>query len=459
MSLLLLFGAPPASGTTWNPADKAANVTLAGGNLQAGHQIGDFAFGNARATTSKTTGKWYFEFTVAGTPINLGIGLANATSSLTAYLGSDGNSQGWYNSGFGGSASFTGGDVLGVAFDADNDLVWYAKNNTFTGNPTAGTGGTAIGLATFFPAFSSQDPADTGTANFGGTAFAYTPPSGFSAFDASSGYTLTAAAGAFVFSGGAANPRAARNLVSAAGAFTFTGGAANFGVRMPAAAGAFAFSGGAANFAVRMPAAPGSYTLTGGAASFTVGKRMTGAAGAFVLSGGGATFRATRSLIAASAGFTFAGGATALKAGRRLSTTSGAFALGGGNAGLFKTTAGAMVAAPGGFVLTGASATLQSTLRLAAAGGAISVTGGSATFRRPIRMAAAQVRYSITFGNARFRRERPWDSQPEASGTWTPAEPGNGAWSAQTPAPGTWTPATQNAATWTPEAPETPSWN
>ena len=81
-------------------------------------------------------------------------------------------------------ATFTTGDVIGVAYDADTGKVWFAKNNSWqaSGNPAAGTNPAAT-LTTDAPFYSGLNPFDsgTGTVNFGQLGFTYTPPTGFSA--------------------------------------------------------------------------------------------------------------------------------------------------------------------------------------------------------------------------------------------------------------------------------------
>ena len=101
---------------TWNPADKDGTLTLSGGDLTV-TKTGASGFGNVRSTTSKTTGKHYYEATAFGSLGNAGIGVANAVASLTNYLGVDSNSYGWYDTGFGGSTTFVAGDVIGIAID------------------------------------------------------------------------------------------------------------------------------------------------------------------------------------------------------------------------------------------------------------------------------------------------------------------------------------------------------
>src|ERR1019366_4629393 len=81
MGVLATVQSRPAA-TTLNPSDKGAGITLSGGNLTAA----GVSTNNVRSTTSKTTGKLYFEVTVnsGATGNALGVALANAGMSLTA---------------------------------------------------------------------------------------------------------------------------------------------------------------------------------------------------------------------------------------------------------------------------------------------------------------------------------------------------------------------------------------
>src|SRR5262245_53474608 len=77
--------APPAApGSTWNPSDKSANMTLSNGNLTAQCSVtGDTG---VRGTSSATTGKLYFEVTTDQTGIanggDTGIGIGASTANL-----------------------------------------------------------------------------------------------------------------------------------------------------------------------------------------------------------------------------------------------------------------------------------------------------------------------------------------------------------------------------------------
>lgn len=182
---------PPPSATTWNAADKHAGISLSAGGLRfdAANTAG---YKNVRGTTSRSTGKWYFEATKDGT--SCGIGIASAGASLANFIGgADSGSIGYYDTGYvgrnGGQAAtyapYASGDVVMIAVDLDARDVWFGKNGVWNGNPMAGTGGLemsgAPGIDTeaIFP-IGGSDTATAGamTANFGAT-----PPTGFTAWN------------------------------------------------------------------------------------------------------------------------------------------------------------------------------------------------------------------------------------------------------------------------------------
>lgn len=171
---------PPAGGgftyATWNPADKGAQVTLSGGDLMATRNAGA---GMVRATQGKSSGKWYWEitYTTAGNQNN---GVANASASLTNYLTSDANGWGFWaddgnNNCAAGLGAFADGVVVGFALDMDAGTLTIYKNNALQGGGPMCTGITG----TIYPAWSCENNAVTGTANFGATTMAYTAPGGY----------------------------------------------------------------------------------------------------------------------------------------------------------------------------------------------------------------------------------------------------------------------------------------
>jgi hypothetical protein len=198
MPAFFALGTDSASGVTWNPADKSTDVSLSSGNLVATRNSGTSAYRCARATSSKDyTGNGYFE--IAITTMDTGgfitLGIATSSASLTGYVGSDVYGWGYYGAEGGKKlnggtlttygTNFAQGDVIGVAFK--NGKIWFAKNNTWNGSPSSDTGEAFSGITgTLYPMVGLYDavsPVDSITARFKTSAFSYSPPSGFSAWE------------------------------------------------------------------------------------------------------------------------------------------------------------------------------------------------------------------------------------------------------------------------------------
>jgi hypothetical protein len=164
---------------TWNPILKdaaALTATLTNGNLDAAAgATGTLAY----STIGISSGKWYFECVMTGIPssgtVFFGIcELPYNSTYLRAYRYDGGeyfNGSAWTTYG----ASFTTNDVIGIAFDLDNQTIEFFKNGTSQGQKTS------IGLSgrTVFPLGFANTTPGAFVANFGQRPFAYTPPSGF----------------------------------------------------------------------------------------------------------------------------------------------------------------------------------------------------------------------------------------------------------------------------------------
>jgi YD repeat-containing protein len=188
-------GASATVATTWNPADKSARITLTNGNLtQTIDASGVYSV--VRSTISYTTGKRYFEATVVavgGAVGGVGFGDASEVIADNTYLGGLGghstaystNGHVEYNGGSGVFSAYTTGDKVGAAIDLATKTVWFSKNGVWqNGDPSAGTGGQScpsLNAAVFAGSYTQTSGSITG--NFGATAFAYTPPSGFTAWN------------------------------------------------------------------------------------------------------------------------------------------------------------------------------------------------------------------------------------------------------------------------------------
>lgn len=167
---------------TLNPLDVSiSQLTLSAGNLIATQPSTGTSRG-AGSTFRVLTGKWYFEGTTTVTSGTQGaIAIAdNANASTTYGIYKRGGST----VGLSGSptfATYTSGDVIGVAFDADARTVSFYKNNTLQG--TGGytyTGTDPVGTRV---TVDSGDSTGAWQVNFGQRPFSYTPPSGFKALN------------------------------------------------------------------------------------------------------------------------------------------------------------------------------------------------------------------------------------------------------------------------------------
>lgn len=207
-------GIPIAPESTWNEADNL-NLILSNGNLTATvEEPGSSAqAGCGRGTQARSTGKRYYEITINATDIDIAlpIGLCDDTHTLAVA-----SMPGYHdNTGFilfattyvGGTlltaqtqsaiyfipaVVFATNDVISFAVDLDLHLVWVAQNGTWIGAggaPGVGPGldwGDLAGPAMkIFGELNSSgaDFAPIITMNTGASAFAYTIPTGYVAWE------------------------------------------------------------------------------------------------------------------------------------------------------------------------------------------------------------------------------------------------------------------------------------
>jgi hypothetical protein len=159
---------------TLNPLSSTG--TMSNGNLDSATN----AKTNYGTIAYPTTGKWYWECTLGGGAVNVGLA-AYRTNAAQVYLIDDSclysaaglkNVDGVLNVAF-GSASGSG-DIIGIAANADTSTVEFFKNGVSMGTISHGVGGR-------FPVIGDGNVSQTATANFGQRPFAYTAPSGFKA--------------------------------------------------------------------------------------------------------------------------------------------------------------------------------------------------------------------------------------------------------------------------------------
>ena len=204
-------------------ATKGAHGTLSEGNLRNTHSSS--SVGHGMGTIGVTSGKWYFEATNRDTTWTyFGVtpdyfhdpSPVNVFSPDCEFLYSDGNVDYRYeiyaagvNDGMWGSSetAVSNGDVIGVAFDADNGKIWYSVNGAWSGSsgafdsssPDSTISGYSAGAKTWFPCIAAwtssadanfgqdatfsgyKSPSTTYTDSGGTGEFFYEPPSGFKA--------------------------------------------------------------------------------------------------------------------------------------------------------------------------------------------------------------------------------------------------------------------------------------
>lgn len=197
--MLLGTGAAAGGGGTniaFDPTQTNSNVTLSASDRTATRTTGSGLGGVARATIGKSSGKWYTEFlAVTSSSGNLAFGLVLSTFNplVANYLGGTAIDWGYWSDGSrylsgsatGGHASFTNGDVIGMAWDATAGKLWWAKNNTWqsSGDPAAGTSpGYSSVSGTGYPAADCFGSGLVGSIRHA-AAYSYSPPSGFSAWE------------------------------------------------------------------------------------------------------------------------------------------------------------------------------------------------------------------------------------------------------------------------------------
>jgi hypothetical protein len=178
-----VFDSPTNNYATWNPLDQVS-TTVTNGNLQAVLAAGDTPA--IRATIGVSSGKYYWEVLYsAGTNNAPHIGVADALAAISTTKGTGANSWNYYgvngnkwNNGSGSAygASYTTGDVIGVALDMDAGTLTFYKNNTSQGTAFTGLTGKTL---TANLGNGTGGGTQTFIANFGQSGFTYTPPAGF----------------------------------------------------------------------------------------------------------------------------------------------------------------------------------------------------------------------------------------------------------------------------------------
>lgn len=172
---------------TWNPADKHAGMQLSENKLTA-TEIGFLGSIGVRSTIGKSSGKWYWEIVTGGSNGAFKIvGASQLGHTLSDYLGISTNGWGYEfqgdpvgtgrkingNEEVSYGADWVSGDVIGVALNMDAHTIGFDKNGQSQGIAFSNLSGAV------YAHFSPGGHAQSGTANFGASTFAYPVPAGY----------------------------------------------------------------------------------------------------------------------------------------------------------------------------------------------------------------------------------------------------------------------------------------
>ena len=174
-----LTSATAANYAVMNPLSATSPTIISNGNLTVA--TGVSGGGGAWSTIALTSGKYYFEFTatgISGASCRMGVNDSTRTNGVEYYDNGDKVVNGSQTS-YG--ASYTDGDLIGVACDLVANTITFYKNNTSQGAISYSTWSTINMFA--FCADGSGSSGITANFNFGQRPFTYTPPSGYVALN------------------------------------------------------------------------------------------------------------------------------------------------------------------------------------------------------------------------------------------------------------------------------------
>jgi len=213
----LLQGNPQNNWCTLNPLARRFSSTpntFSNGNTTSTFPAASNSWNPVSATFGMTKGKWYWESkSISGTSTYNGMMAQEPTSNTgDVWLGGIANQFGYSggngyvyvaNSNQASLSTYANGDIVSIAYDADNNLIYFYKNGTIQNSGTGLAVPTpeSTPLGAWFPAWSTWDTSATvksfnfgegffGTTTAGTNAdgngqglFAYAVPSGYYALN------------------------------------------------------------------------------------------------------------------------------------------------------------------------------------------------------------------------------------------------------------------------------------
>jgi hypothetical protein len=200
---------PTSNHCTWNPLQTGTTITsLSDGNLVLSGTSGAAAKWMSLGTMPVSSGKWYYEVTSGGTRIGAGFTTSGSLTQANLNTGPidvaaetfviTNAGEIYYGTTDSGNTTpaFGSGVTMGFALDADAGKAWVTVNGSdwadsssgTSGDPTDGSNPTwtqTIGtpVQPLCGDTSGGSFVTLATANFGQSAFAYTPPTGYNAWN------------------------------------------------------------------------------------------------------------------------------------------------------------------------------------------------------------------------------------------------------------------------------------
>ncbi|MCM3273914.1 SPRY domain-containing protein [Paenibacillus elgii] len=166
---------------TWDDASKGSGVILSNGDLTVYLPSSK----GVRANVGKTTGKWYWEITIAAKNGDaIGIGITNKTGVLDTLDANSSNYRfyyAWTGNKYPGNVTYgqaysAVGVVISILLDLNNGKLEFWKNGVSQGVSHADI----LSMGEAFPFIGTYSSTwYTLEANFGDSAFVYTPPNGY----------------------------------------------------------------------------------------------------------------------------------------------------------------------------------------------------------------------------------------------------------------------------------------
>lgn len=192
-----VFAAAPAVTVTFDPAQVGASITLSSGNLVMTKGSVTGVWRGTRGTLGRNSGKYVFAITsLVGVSDGWLCGLGGAgwqpNGSTNLFPGQTADSYGLLSS---GGQCYTNNATVGTALGATGTTgtmqfavdfaagkIWVGQNNTWDGNPAAGTGNrfTFTPGTTLYPGVSAYRTTQSCRLKAAPGDYPYTVPSGFS---------------------------------------------------------------------------------------------------------------------------------------------------------------------------------------------------------------------------------------------------------------------------------------